>query len=77
MKSMYLCKIWVNNYYISPSRLLDTYSNKVSSYTRLTDAILAYHHKSPQFYAVLVQGDDVRIIDKNEVPVDQRFPKVK
>ena len=48
----------------------------MSSYTRLTDAILAYHHKSPQFYAVLVQGDDVRIIDKNEVPVDQRFPKV-
>lgn len=60
---------------VDHEKLLDTYSNKVSSYTRLTDAILAYHHKSPQFYAVLVQGDDVRIIDKNEVPVDQRFPK--
>ena len=63
-------------FYISPPRLLDTYSNKVSSYTLLTDAILAYHHKSPQFYSVLVQGDDVQIIDKNQVPVDQRFPWV-
>jgi len=64
-----------NQLKIDHEKLLDTYTSKVSSYTRLTDAILAYHHKSPQFYAVLVQGEDVRIIDKNEVPVDQRFPK--
>merc|ERR1712014_360778 len=54
---------------VDHEKLMDTYSNKVSSYTLLTDAMLAYHGKSPQFYAVLVQGDDVRIIDKNEVPV--------
>merc|ERR1719348_210690 len=46
-----------NQLKIDHEKLLDTYTSKVSSYTRLTDAILAYHHKSPQFYAVLVQGE--------------------
>lgn len=56
-------------------RLLDVYKNKVSSFTQLTDAVLAHHHKSPQLYTVLVQDEDVTIIPKSQVPQDQRFPK--
>ena len=58
------------------SRLLEVYKNKVNSFTQLTDAVLAHHHKSPQLYTVLVQDQDVSIIPKSEVPQDQRFPKV-
>lgn len=56
-------------------RLLDVYKNKVSSFTQLTDAVLAHHHKSPQLYTVLVQDEDVSIIPKSQVPQEQRFPK--
>ena len=48
----------------------------MSSFTQLTDAVLAHHHKSPQLYTVLVQDEDVSIIPKSQVPQDQRFPKV-
>jgi len=57
------------------NRLLEVYSGKVSSYSQLTESILAHHNKSPQFYTVLVQGEDVRIIAKTQVPEEQRFPK--
>ena len=57
-------------------RLLDVYKNKVNSFTQLTDAVLAHHHKSPQLYTVLVQDEDVSIIPKSQVPQEQRFPKV-
>ena len=57
-------------------RLLEVYKSKVSSFTQLTDAVLAHHHKSPQLYTVMVQDEDVSIIPKSQVPQDQRFPKV-
>ena len=47
---------WTIGHYMTPGcRLLEVYSGKVSSYSQLTESILAHHNKSPQFYTVLVQ----------------------
>ena len=58
------------------SRLLRTYTEKVNIFTELKKTILNHHQRSSDDFEVVVDGDNVRILPKEAVPEDQRFPKV-
>ena len=57
-------------------RLLRTYSDKAKNFIQLKETILNHHQKSNQFYEVVVEGDNVRIVRKDEIPKHQLYPKV-
>jgi len=55
--------------------LLRTYTEKVNIFTELKKTILNHHQRSSDDFEVVVDGDNVRILPKEAVPEDQRFPK--
>merc|ERR1712107_672775 len=55
--------------------LLRTYTEKVNIFTELKKTILNHHQRSSDDFEVVVDGDNVRILPKDAVPEDQRFPK--
>jgi len=56
-------------------KLLSTYSKEACNLNRLTDLVLAHHHKSPHSHVVQVEGDDVKILPKSAVAEKDRIPK--
>merc|ERR550519_1371536 len=56
-------------------KLLSVYNNEASKLTRLTDTVLAHHHKNPAHYTVQVEGEDVKVVPKTTVNPNDRIPK--